>query len=122
MLKWLDRLNGLEAAADGQAAAGAKQQQQQQQYSVLDVAGEVAEVRCSSTGVNGFKLTWTLATLLLHLMFSCKAFSCCKHSVRPGTIRMRSKCLLHFKGQNLDSIFRCQKSMYVVVWCPALLR
>jgi hypothetical protein len=47
MLKWLDRLNGLEAAAaDGQVAAGAEQQQQQ--YSVLDVTNDTAEVRHSS--------------------------------------------------------------------------
>jgi hypothetical protein len=45
MLKWLDRLNGLEAAADGQAAAGAEQQQQ---YSVLDVTHDIAEVRRST--------------------------------------------------------------------------
>uniref|UniRef100_A0A383WFS1 Translation initiation factor 5A C-terminal domain-containing protein n=1 Tax=Tetradesmus obliquus TaxID=3088 RepID=A0A383WFS1_TETOB len=43
MLKWLDRLNGLEAAAaaGGKAASGTEQQQQ---YSVLDVTSDVAEV------------------------------------------------------------------------------
>jgi hypothetical protein len=41
MLKWLDRLNGLEAEAGGAAAAGAEQEQQ---YSILDVTSDVAEV------------------------------------------------------------------------------
>eukprot|EP00882_Tetradesmus_deserticola_P017671 GHRQ01018936.1.p2 GENE.GHRQ01018936.1~~GHRQ01018936.1.p2 ORF type:complete len:184 (+),score=60.85 GHRQ01018936.1:571-1122(+) len=41
MLKWLDRLNGLEAEADGKAAAGSEQQQQ---YTVLDVTSDVVEV------------------------------------------------------------------------------
>jgi hypothetical protein len=41
MLKWLDRLNGLEAEAGGAAAAG---DEQQQQHSVLDVTNDIAEV------------------------------------------------------------------------------
>lgn len=40
MLKWLDKLNGLEAEADSSAAAAVEQKT----HSVLDVAADTAEV------------------------------------------------------------------------------
>jgi hypothetical protein len=101
MLKCLDRLNGLEAASDGQAAAGAEQQQQ---YSVLDVTGEIAEVRCSSTG------SAVESSYAEYLALCCCAWQFparllmpskvqCKHIIRQG-IYLCCWCVLQFKGSH----------------------